>query len=385
MKNYDVIIIGAGAAGLMCGGKIKSASVLIIDSSSEIGKKLKISGGGKCNFTNKYLSDANYISHNPKFLKSVLSKFKPENITSLLDKYSISYGEKKLGQLFATTSLDIINMLKSELGDNVEFSLENIVEKIKKIDDGFEIKTSSGNFNCKKLVIATGGASYKNLGASDFALKLAQQFGIKYYEFTPALVPLTFSSWNDSLMGVSFKTQVCFNKICFVDDILFTHFGLSGPAVLQISSYVKQGENISVNFLPGENVKKLLMEIKKSDGKKSLWQIFSEKMPKKLLEFLLAGFDSKTSLNQMSDKILEAVAAKLSHFELKVAGNKGFDMAEVCLGGIDLNEIDNKFEVKKVKGLYFIGECLDITGQLGGFNIHNAFANGAICGEALNE
>ncbi len=338
----QVVIIGAGASGLMCAieaGK-RGRKVIVIDHSGSAGRKIFASGGGRCNFTNLNIGEENYISTNEGFVRSALARFTPDKITELLKKHNISYRHKTAGQLFcAGSSRQVVNMLMQECKKaGVTFLLNNKIETIEKKDATFIIKCGQKTFKADALVVATGGLSYPKLGASDFGYKIARQFGIKVTECRPALVPLRFGVSDmrivGNLSGVSLKVKVTCNKQSFVDDMLFTHSGLSGPAILQISSYWRPGDVIILN-LPSD-----------------------QHLPRRL-----AGLD-------------------LHNWKLKPIGTMGYNEAEVTSGGVDTKEISSKtFESRKISGLYFIGEVLDVTGQLGGYNLHWAWASGFAAGQ----
>ncbi len=392
ISQFDVIIIGAGAAGLMCAataGK-RGKSVLLIDSAKSVGEKIRISGGGRCNFTNLDVSAKNFISKNPQFCVSALKRFTSQDFISLVKKYEISFHEKTLGQLFCdNSSKEIIEMLLKECAlQSVEISLETNVNKITKSENHFEISTTKGDFFCKSLVIATGGPSIPKMGASGFGYDVARQFGLKVVQPTPALVPLTLDenilSETKNLSGVSVNTIISCGKISFREAMLFTHRGLSGPAILQISSYWKKGEKIVINLAPEIDVFARICEERKSKPKQELPNFLAEFLPKSLANYLAQKSQFIGNLADLSNQKAREIAKLINAWELIPSGTEGFAKAEVTLGGIDCDQISSKtFEVKTVPNLFFIGEVLDVTGWLGGYNFQWAWASGKAAGEFI--
>jgi predicted Rossmann fold flavoprotein len=383
----NVIIIGAGASGLICAkeaGK-RGRSVLVLDHSQKIGSKIRISGGGRCNFTNLHASSEHYISQNPHFCKSALSRYTPEEFISLLRRYRISFHEKEAGQLFCdATSSEIIIMLRAECEKaGAEFLLGCSVKNIK--NNGlFIVATDKGTFQSRSLVIATGGLSYPKLGASDFGLRIAKQFGISVISPKPGLVPLTFSAKElelfRELSGVSINAEVTSNKASFRGSLLFTHRGLSGPAILQISSYWNKGDLLSIDLLPGVNAHDLLLANRQS--RKEIQNLLSQYLPSRFIQAWCKYYLQTKPVCQFTEKELREAAEKLHAWQIKPSGTEGYGAAEVTVGGIDTNEVSSKtMEAKKVPGLYFIGEVFDVTGQLGGYNLHWAWASGHAAGQ----
>lgn len=401
MKNYDVIIIGAGATGLMCAieaGK-RGRSVLVLDKSEKVGKKILISGGGRCNFTNMYTSPDDFLSQNPHFCKSALSRYTPWDFIALLESHGLSWTEKTLGQLFCDQkSGAVVNLLVNACDSTgVTFLLDCDIETIEK-NENFQLVTSKGSYTCTSLVVATGAPSIPKMGATDFALQVAEQFSIKSYSFTPALVPFTFSQdqldlFIKGLSGISHFVECCVidsktdqQKKCFKEAILFTHRGMSGPAVLQISSYWNDNDVISVNLFPDEDVLNWLQAQQQAHPQAELKTVLNYILPKRLAttfcEFVLASELKNKMMRQFDHQELDALVNQLTDWQLKPSGTEGMRTAEVSLGGIDTDELSSKtFETKSVSGLYFIGESVDVTGHLGGFNFQWAWASGWCAGQ----
>ncbi len=398
MKKYDVIIIGAGAAGLMCGieaGK-RGRKVLILDKADKVGKKILISGGGRCNFTNLYTEPDNFLSENPHFCKSALSRYTQWDFIALMESHGLSWEEKSLGQLFCDQKAKaVVELLMSECRSvNVAIELRSAINNIEKnaSDDGFKISSSTGDYAATSLVIATGGPSIPAMGSTDFALEVAQQFAIKTIPFTPALVPFTFTSqalddFFKDLSGISTTVSITSqNGQSFKEAILFTHRGISGPAVLQISSYWQQGESISINLFPDDDVHDWLTQQREEHPLAELKTILSYKLPKRLAGKLCEGKEQSLIENkpmqQFNSTDLEQIASQLNNWQLTPNGTEGMRTAEVSRGGIDTNELSSKtMEAKKVEDLYFIGEGVDVTGHLGGFNFQWAWASGWCAGQ----
>lgn len=383
----DAIIIGAGASGLMCAIEAgrRGRSVLVIDHAERIGKKVLISGGGRCNFTNRDIRPENYISSNPHFCKSALSRFTPDDIIAMLERDGIKYYEKEAGQLFcAETSGDILEMLKKELCEaGVEMRLHCQVEDVKR-DKLFSLTTNQGAFQSESLVVATGGLSYPKLGATDIGYRIARQFGLKVNSLRPALVPFTLNPQDlkivRELSGVSINASVSCKDKEFRGDILFTHRGLSGPAVLQLSSYWNPGDEININLLPGLDAYELLLA--RREGRMEMKNLLAEFLPKRLAIIWCELHIQSKPVNQYSDKELRTIGQHLHNWIIIPAGTEGYDTAEVTLGGVDTNELSSKtMGAKKVPGLYFTGEVVDVTGQLGGYNLHWAWASGFAAGQ----
>ena len=393
MEKVDVVIIGAGAAGLMCAmeaGK-RRRKVLVLDQANKPGKKILMSGGGRCNFTNYYINHENYISHNPHFCKSALSRYTQWDFIDLVKRYHIPFHEKTLGQLFCDhKSQDILNMLLTECKQaEVEIRLNTDVEKIEKISDHhFKITSSRGNFHCQSLVIASGGLSIPTMGASSFGYNIAAQFGIKVWPTRAGLVPLTFRPEKKEMLailsGIAVDSLVSNEHISFRGNILFTHRGLSGPAILQISSYWQNGETIIINLLPEINAFTMLRSAKQSQPQKQLKSIIAEYLPKRLVETFLSSTIAERKMATITHQQLEKIANSLNAWSEKPNGTEGYRTAEVTLGGIDCDAISSKtMAALNFPGLFFIGEVLDVTGWLGGYNFQWAWSSGWAAGQEV--
>ncbi|MFZ6724338.1 NAD(P)/FAD-dependent oxidoreductase [Undibacterium sp. MH2W] len=397
-KQFDVAVIGAGAAGMMCAAVAgqRGKRVVLIDHASRLAEKIRISGGGRCNFTNLHAGPANFLSENPHFCKSALSRYTPQDFLSLMKRHGIAWHEKHKGQLFCDDSAeDIIRMLKAECdAAKVQWRMPCSINEITAIEGGgFSLATSTGDIVVDSVVVATGGLSIPKIGATDFAHKIARQFGIKVIEPRPALVPLTFdaASWEPfvPLSGISLEVDIETgdkkSRMTFREDLLFTHKGLSGPGVLQISSYWQPGTAIRINLLPEVDVAAALIEAKTST-KKNLANHMAQYLPARLVDGLLLahGFDGDQKIADMPDKRLRLLGEKLNRWELVPNGSEGYRKAEVTRGGIDTRALSQQsMMVTKVPGLYFIGESVDVTGWLGGFNFQWAWASGTAAGLAL--
>ncbi len=391
MNGYDVIIIGAGAAGMMCArvAGMRGRRVLLLDHAKTVGEKIRISGGGRCNFTNIHCGPDNFISSNPHFPKSALAGYSPQDFTDLVERYNIRWHEKTLGQLFCDErSTQIVNMLKSECKKSgVHIKLQTEILTINKQGESFIVNTSKGEFTSKALVMACGGPSIPKMGASGFGYKIAEQFGLKLIEPIAALVPLVFTdslkAALKSLSGISVHAQIHHGKTMFEEALLFTHRGLSGPSILQISSYWSAGDTIRVNLAPNHDVLALLKTARSDHAKQSPTGFVSTLLPHKLAQFLAQDI-TQTRLADMNDTALAKLADAVNNWRLKPAGSEGFRTAEVTRGGVDTDALSSKtFEAKTVQGLYFIGEVVDVTGHLGGHNFQWAWASGVACGNAL--
>ena len=389
MLKWDAIVIGAGAAGLFCAieaGK-RGRKVLVLEHSHRVGKKIAISGGGRCNFTNTHTTPEAFLSANPHFCKSALARYTPSDFISLVEKHHIKYHEKKLGQLFCDGSAQqIINMLLHECSvAGVEVRCDSHVAGIQK-DDTFRINTDRETFSSRSLVIATGGLSIGPLGATDFGYRIAHQFGLKIEEPKPGLVPLLLDTQMQKqftkLSGISVDALVeCLGKE-FRENILITHRGLSGPAILQISSFWNPGETISINLLPDSNAFDILRANQSSEIE--LANLLSRYLPKRFAHAWCDLFARSKPLKQYNLRDFQTIAEKLQGMQLIPVGTEGFKKAEVTAGGVSTAELSSQtMETKRVPGLYFIGEVVDVTGHLGGFNFQWAWASGFATGQSL--
>ena len=395
MTHYDVIVLGAGAAGMMAAieaGK-RGRSVLVVDHAQYAGEKIRISGGGRCNFTNvnatTEIGRDRFLSDNPRFALSALSRYTPENFIALVRRYGIAFHEKTLGQLFCDGPATQINsMLLAEMRTaGVTLLLQTTVEVVSKDDTGFRVRLSSGPVTCDSLVVATGGKSIPKMGATGFGYQLATQFGLRLTETRPGLVPLTFETGAleklKPLSGIATDAIVGHGKTRFEEALLFTHRGLSGPAILQISSYWREGDAITVDLLPHQDAGEALRAARKATPKLQVQTVIGNLLPKRLAQMLGEELDLPGMIGDFSDKKLAAVEAMLKAWTLKPVGSEGYRTAEVTLGGVDTRDLDAKtMQARTVPGLYFIGEVVDVTGWLGGYNFQWAWASGWAAGQA---
>ncbi|MGX2950279.1 NAD(P)/FAD-dependent oxidoreductase [Ursidibacter sp. B-7004-1] len=399
MKQYDVIIIGAGAAGLFCAAQLgqNGLSVLLLDNGKKIGRKILMSGGGYCNFTNLDVSPNHYLCQNAHFVKSALSRYTNWDFIALVASYGIAYHEKELGQLFCDeSSQQIVDLLQAECQKGkVEIQLRQAVLSVEKFTNDksanfFQVQTACGSYQTENLVIATGGLSMPGLGASPFGYKIAEQFALPVVPIRASLVPFT---WKDSdkpfasLSGISLPVSVTNREKTFANQMLFTHRGLSGPAILQISNYWDMGETVEIDLLPSESIYDILQELRQSSPKLQLKTVLSRYLPKKLVEL---WFEQK----QLEDKVIAQLTKQnmdflvnfIHHWQFLPNGTEGYRTAEVTIGGVDTDYISSKtMEVKNTQGLYFIGEVLDVTGWLGGYNFQWAWSSAYACAMGIVE
>jgi predicted Rossmann fold flavoprotein len=400
-KQYDVAVIGAGAAGMMCAAVAsqRGKRVVLIDHAGKLAEKIRISGGGRCNFTNLNAGPQNFLSQNPHFCKSALSRYTPQDFLALVKKHRIGWHEKHRGQLFCDDSAEqVIQMLKSECAaGDVSWRMPCKVASVETTADGFLLATDSGDLEAASVVIATGGLSIPKIGATDFGYRIATQFGLNVVEPRPGLVPLTFDgpSWEPfaPLAGIALEVDVetgsgkgkGARRGYFREDLLFTHRGLSGPAILQISSYWQPGTPIVLNLLPEMDVAQVLIE-SKTTQKKQLGNVLSQWLPARLAEGLLLanGFAPDARLADMADARLRKLGDAINRWAIVPTGSEGYRKAEVTLGGVDTRELSQQtMMANKVPGLYFIGETVDVTGWLGGYNFQWAWASGVAAGTSV--
>lgn len=392
MTHVDVIVIGAGAAGLMCAAQAgyRGRSVTVLDMGKKPGRKILISGGGRCNFTNENASPNNYLCANPHFVKSCLSRYTQHDFVELVDRHGLAYHHKTLGQLFCDNSAqDIIDILLTECEwAGVTIKLRSEVLNVAKTATGYSVTTEQETLTCESLVVASGGLTMPKLGATPIGYKIAEQFGLKVLPTMAALVPFTLHQHDkerfEGLSGISISCEVASEDgTVFKENILFTHRGLSGPAILQISSFWRAGQAVTINLLPELDLKQQLADWRETQAQKSLKNSLATILPKRFVEIL---YDSKAipdcNINQLTHGQIDALADYIHAWQIKPNGTEGYRTAEVTLGGVDTDELSSKtFEAKKAKGLYFIGEVTDVTGWLGGYNFQYAWSCGFAAGQ----
>ena len=389
-EKYDVVIIGAGAAGMMsaieCGKR--GRKTLLIDHSKKIGEKIRISGGGRCNFTNLNASPIKYISKNPSFIISALNQYNQEDFIDLVKKYKIKYHEKKLGQLFCDNSAqEIIDMLLNECKlANVVLKIDTKVIEVSYKDKIFITQDNSKTYLSSSLIVATGGLSVPKIGASKFGYDLAKQFNLNVIDTVPALVPLTF---NEKILkkckllaGVSANAIISIKKTLFEEGMLFTHRGLSGPSILQISSYWKEGESLNIDLCPEKNIFNFLLNKRNTSPKQSINSIINSFLAKRLATIICEENEITGNIGELSNKNIKKLSDSINNWIVEPIGTEGYKTAEVTLGGVDTNELSSKTMMsKKNPGLFFIGEVVDITGHLGGYNFQWAWSSGFVAGQ----
>ncbi len=396
-SRFDVVVLGAGAAGLFCAGIAgqRGLKVLLIDHADKVAEKIRISGGGRCNFSNRDTTPAQFLSANPDYCRSALARYTTADFLDLVRRHGIAFHEKHKGQLFCDDSSEqIIAMLLAECDSGaVQRWQPCAVAALRASDAGFEIDTDRGTVQAAQLVVATGGLSIPKIGATDFGYRLARQFGHKIVEPRPALVPLSFDAetWvpfvplAGSSLAVDIATGSARRKTSFREDLLFTHRGLSGPAVLQISSYWQPGEALTIDLLPGQDAAQWLREAKQQ-SKRQLGNALAGLLPQRLADAWLTrlGMDAAKPMPELRDRDLQRLAESLSHWTLTPSGTEGFRKAEVTAGGVDTRELDSRsMASKRQPGLHFIGEVVDVTGWLGGYNFQWAWASAAACARSL--
>jgi predicted Rossmann fold flavoprotein len=391
MQQWDVIVVGAGAAGLMCAieaGK-RGRKVLVLDNGKRVGRKILMSGGGRCNFTNMYASAENFLSQNKHFCKSALSRYTQWDFISLVQKHGIAYHEKTLGQLFCDDSAkDIVEMLLSEArAAGVQLALQQDISAVSFADGYYSVSTAELSRQSSSLVVASGGLSLPNLGATAFGFQLAEQFGLKVLPLRAALVPLTWQPVDkavfEEISGVALPVTAEANGTVFAEDMLFTHRGLSGPAILQISSYWQPGDELVVNMSPHTDIAAFLQAQQQAHSEQEVKTALTKLLPKRLVEKLLQlQVVVNQPLKALNPKTIQRVADSLHHYIFKPNGTEGYRTAEVTIGGVDTDGLSSKtMEAKQQPGLYFIGEVVDVTGWLGGYNFQWAWASGWVAGQ----
>ncbi|MCW5717048.1 MAG: NAD(P)/FAD-dependent oxidoreductase [Bauldia sp.] len=392
MKQVDVVVLGAGAAGLMCAAEAgkRGRSVLVLDHAATPGEKIRISGGGRCNFTNLRTSPENFLSQNPAFCRSALSRYTASDFVALVERHGIAFHEKTLGQLFCDgSSKEIIALLLAELAAaGAALQPATSVTGIGHDGGGFTLQTTAGAFSCQSLVIATGGKSIPKMGATGFGYEAAAQFGLRVTETRPALVPLTFEAEllgrTSPLAGVSVTGRVACGRTAFDEAVLFTHRGLSGPAILQISSYWRPGEEIAVSLAPETDVVARLRVARTENGRQSLQAALGGFLPRRLGQFVAERLSIAQPLAELSDDRLRDVATAVNNWRVRPVGSEGYRTAEVTLGGVDTRDLDQRtMMARSVPGLFFIGEVVDVTGWLGGYNFQWAWSSGWCAGQAV--
>ena len=391
-ETRDVVIIGGGAAGLMCGrvaGR-RGRSVLILDHAAKPAEKIRISGGGRCNFTNLHSSPAAFLSHNRHFCKSAFTRYTQDDFVQLVTKHQIAFHEKKLGQLFCDDSAQqIIDMLLDECkAAGAELRLNTKVLSIEASGDGYLIDLGKAQIQCRSVVIATGGLSIPKIGATRFGYDIARQFGLKVTSVKPALVPLTFQAAFlercRELSGLSVDAEVSYRKTTFREGLLFTHRGLSGPSILQISSYWDEGETLKINLLPDMDASGWLRARKTETPRQEVLTVLSENLPRRLAADILEEMGVSGRLADLPNKMLSRLGERLNRWQVSPSGTEGYRTAEVTLGGVDVGELSSKtMEARHQPGLFFIGEVVDVTGHLGGYNFQWAWSSGFVAGEAV--
>lgn len=395
MERSDVVILGAGAAGLMAGIEAgrRGRSVTVLDHARNPGEKIRISGGGRCNFTNRLVTRQNaperFLSRNPRFALSALSRYTPADFIARVEGAGIDWHEKHLGQLFCDgKATQIVQMLVEDLrASGGRLQLETSIESLRRVGEGFVVETSAGPIAAEAVVVATGGKSIPKMGATGLGYEIAKSFDIEIVETRPALVPLTFAEQELArtapLAGLARAARVSHGKTRFDEDLLFTHRGLSGPAILQISSYWREGDPITIDLMPEGDIAALLAAQRAEAGRQALHNALARHIPEKLAQFVVAEAGLTGRLADQSNKALARLAEQMHRWQVRPVGSEGYRTAEVTLGGVETDELDAKtMEARRVPGLYFIGEVVDVTGWLGGYNFQWAWASGWAAGQA---
>lgn len=389
-QRTDVIIIGAGAAGLMCAATAagRKRQVVVLDHAQKIGEKIRISGGGRCNFTNLYAEPQNYLSQNPRFCISALQRFTQHDFIEMIQESSIAYHERDHGQLFCDDSAgQIIDLLVGRCKSaGAHLQMNTHITDIAQAEDGFRIETDRGPFTCQSLVIATGGKSIPKIGATGFGYDIAKRFGLRIVPVRAGLAPLTFEgpllSQLKDLAGIAIDVRIRLKKTEFSEALLFTHRGLSGPAILQISSYWNEGDELRIDLAPGIDAFEMLKATKADNPKQDVATAVATLLPKRLAKLIVTLHGAPARIGETGDKVLRRVAQGINDWRVSPSGSEGYRTAEVTVGGVDTRDLSSKtMEAKTVPGLYFIGEVMDVTGELGGFNFQWAWSSGHAAGQ----
>jgi len=387
---FDTLIIGAGAGGLMCAGEAaaRGRRVVVIDHAQKIAEKIRISGGGRCNFTNLYATPDNYVSQNARFCISALKRFTQHDFLKMVDERAIAYHERDHGQLFCDTSAtEIIDLLVDRCKSfGARIQMHTTITAVEKTDTGFTVQTSQGPFACRSLVIATGGLSIPKIGATGFGYSIALQFGLRVVPTRAGLAPLTFEgallTQIKDLSGIALDVRVRCGKAQFSEALLFTHRGLSGPAILQISSYWNEGDVLRIDLAPSTDVFEVLKSAKASNPKQDVTTVVATLLPKRLAKLIIEWNGAPGRIGETGDKALRRVAEAINDWRVTPSGSEGYRTAEVTLGGVDTRDLSSQtMEAKTVPGLYFIGEVVDVSGELGGFNFQWAWSSGFAAGQ----
>lgn len=394
MERFDLVILGAGAAGLFCAGAAarRGRRVVVLDHAARPGEKIRISGGGRCNFTNRELTRQNaaerFVSENPRFALSALSRFTPADMIARLDRAGIAWHEKHRGQLFCDgKATQVVEMLVEDLrAGGGELRLGTSVAGLERLGEGFVVETSGGPIAAERVVVATGGKSIPKMGASALGYKIAESFGLALVETRPGLVPLTFAEQDLArtapLAGIARAARVRRGKVAFDEDLLFTHRGLSGPAILQISSYWREGDALEIDLAPGRDIAAELAQIRAEQGRIAIQTALGRLVPEKLAQFVVAEAGLAGRLADQNNRALERLAGQVHRWQVRPVGSEGYRTAEVTLGGVSTAELDARtLEAKRVPGLHFIGEVVDVTGWLGGYNFQWAWASAWAAGQ----
>lgn len=394
MTNADILVIGGGAAGLMCAitAGQRGRKVIVLEGSNRIGKKILMSGGGRCNFTNLYCEPSNFLSHNPHFCKSALSRYTQHDFIALVEKHGIAYHEKTAGQLFCdVSSKEIVAMLQRECDDaGVDIVTQCDIRSVTQ-DKNYRVDCAPGTFSAPSLVVASGGLSIPKMGATGLGYAIARQFGLKVFDTRAGLVPFTFTGamheLTGRLSGVSTRCTITAGGTSFTEDILFTHRGLSGPAVLQVSSFWQPGDDVDIDLLPGADAADVLLAAKAGQPRALLRSVLAHRLPRALVNELQGAWwpeRADTALAEIADDVLRDLGARLNRWVVKPAATEGYRTAEVTLGGVDTDELSSRtMEARRQPGLYFIGEVVDVTGHLGGFNFQWAWSSGYAAGLSI--